>query len=722
MRASLAGLICISFSILGSAATPRALPEGDVPDDRRLSELRTLNSYFPFKSMTDPKQWPARQSEIQRRILLSQGLWPMPTKSDLNASVHGRVEQDDYVVDRVILESIPGHFLTGSLYRPKSGEGPFPAVLSPHGHWQDGRFYTASDNQVRSDLASGAERFENASRYPIQARAVQLARMGCVVFVYDMTGNADSIQIGHRPDKASHLDRKSEWGFFSTQAELRLQNMMGLQTWNSIRALDFLLQLDDVDPQRVGVTGASGGGTQSMILGAIDDRITAAMPCVMVSTSMQGGCTCENAPYLRVDQGNIDIAAAIAPRPLGLTAADDWTVELQSKGYPELRQLYANLGHKNRLTAAFNVHFKHNYNHVNRTVMYGFFNQHFKLGFDAPVLERDFSPLSRAEATVWTADHPAPVGDSIGDVHEVRILQLATAESGRHMEELILESEDQVGGFHRVIGGAWETIINRNLDQVRDVRYTKTKEMNLNGLTASLGILDHAGEQLPMAEINGTGEKGTVVWITDEGKQGLFDGDHVRPFVAEVAQAGYRVVSADLFGQGEFLKDGQSLDAQRRWYQRGGDAAWQKFSGYTYGYNHPLFVQRVHDVLSVLKQVSAGTDRNVYLVGMGAQAGAIAVAARSQSGDAIARTFVDFQGFRFDSLDRQDDPMFVPGAVKYLDVDGLLSLCIPAKLDVVGVENSIVNRVGQSSGKPGGVQWHNSRGDLLSAIRKAISH
>ncbi len=189
---------------------------------------------------------------------------------------------------------------------------------------------------MKSQVEAGAETSLINGRYPIQARAVQLARMGCLVFVYDMTGNADSIQIEHRPAEWSHLDTKQDWGFMSVQADLRLQNMMGLQTWNSIRAIDFLLELDETDPNRIGVTGASGGGTQSMIIAAIDDRITAAMPCVMVSTAMQGGCTCENAPLLRIDQGNIDIAAAIAPRPLGLTAADDWTIELETKGYPDL--------------------------------------------------------------------------------------------------------------------------------------------------------------------------------------------------------------------------------------------------------------------------------------------------------------------------------------------------------------------------------------------------
>ena len=81
-----------------------------------------------------------------------------------------------------------------------------------------------------------------------------------------------------------------------------------------------------------------------MILGAIDERIAASMPCVMVSTAMQGGCTCENAPLLRIDQGNIDIAAATAPRPLGLTAADDWTIDLKMSGFPDLQNVYQDDG------------------------------------------------------------------------------------------------------------------------------------------------------------------------------------------------------------------------------------------------------------------------------------------------------------------------------------------------------------------------------------------
>ncbi|MEO1526515.1 MAG: acetylxylan esterase [Planctomycetota bacterium] len=671
--------------------------------DKRLQPLRNLNSYFPFKQVSID-EWPQRRDDIRRRILVSQGLWPMPTKADMRPVIHGRVEREDYVVDRVFFESIPGHYVTGSLYRPKKQSGPVPVILCPHGHWSDGRFYDVGDAGIRQELAIGAERFAIGGRHPIQARAVQLARMGCLVFVYDMTGYADSIQIGHRPDDWRHLDRPKDWGFFSAQAELRLQNMMGLQTWNSIRALDFVLELPDVDPTRVGVTGGSGGGTQSMILSAIDDRITASMPCVMVSTSMQGGCTCENAPYLRIDQGNVDIAAATAPRPLGMTAADDWTVELKEKGFPDLKKLYQDLGHKDRLTAAFNVQFTHNYNHVNRTVMYGFFNRHFGLGFQEPVLERDYKPLSREEASVWTQEHPAPSGDHVGDAHEVRILQLATQDSKERIASLIPDSTDETDEFQRIVGGAWETILGRSLADVGEVTYKELGRRTGTEHDAVVGTLEHQGESIIVIKVPAKKTpRGTVVWLA--GGDAL--DDTLNPTVVNLANSGWNVLSLGLFQPGQ--------QRQRMWFQPGGDRGWRVFSGYTYGYNHPLFVRRVHDVLTAIAHATAESE-TVHLVGLGKQQGTIVAAARTQAGDTVERTFIDTQGFDFATLTRQDHPMFVPGAVKYLGVEGLVALTAKHTLDVVGVAPSIPRRVASAIGSSDRVTMHQDSAALMQAI------
>ena len=362
----------------------------------------------------------------------------MPSKPPANAVIHGAVDRGEYTVEKVFLESFPGHFVTGSLYRPKGKAGKLPGVLCPHGHWANGRFYEAPADKFKKQLESGAEKFDPSGRYPLQARCAQLARMGCVVFHYDMVGYADSVQLAHRPGLRDAMNTPENWGYFSPQAELRLQNMMGLQTYNSIRALDWFETLPDVDPKRIAVTGASGGGTQTFMLCALDERPAVAFPAVMVSTAMQGGCTCENACYLRVTEGNIGIAALIAPRPLGLTGADDWTVEIATKGFPELKALYTLLGHPDLVQATPLTQFPHNYNYRSRAAMYAWLNQHLGLGLTKEQLvEKDFAPLTRDELTVWNDEHPKPEG---GDDYERSLLKWITADwekrAGRMVDTL----------------------------------------------------------------------------------------------------------------------------------------------------------------------------------------------------------------------------------------------------------------------------------------------
>ncbi len=294
------------------------LPPGKLPDDARLGPLKDLNGYFPFTVSANPEAWKQRAEYVRRQLLVATGLWPMPTKTPANAVIHGKVDRDGYTVEKVYLESFPGFYVTGSLYRPKGKSGKLPGVLSPHGHFPNGRFYETPFKEVREQFVNGAERFDVGGRYPLQARCVQLARMGCVVFMWDMVGYADSQQISeavaHRfKQRRPEMETPTDWGFFSPQAELHLQSIMGLQTYNSIRVLDWFSELPDVDPKRIGVTGESGGGTQTMLIGALDPRPAVLFPAVMVSTAMQGGCTCENCDYLRVGTGNIEFAAMAAP-------------------------------------------------------------------------------------------------------------------------------------------------------------------------------------------------------------------------------------------------------------------------------------------------------------------------------------------------------------------------------------------------------------------------
>ena len=193
-----------------------------------------------------------------------------------------------------------------------------------------------------------------------------LARLGCVVFHYDMVGNSDSMQIKHRE------------GFKDVDAQLRLQTFMNLQTWNSIRAVDFVA---DAPRSRSGAASASPARPAAA-------RNRSSSPPAMIASprlsrpswcpaSMQGGCICENCAYLRVGTTNIELAALIAPRPLGMTAANDWTKELETKGLPELKNIYKMYGAEENVMAKY-LSFPHNYNQPSREVMYNFFNKHLK--------------------------------------------------------------------------------------------------------------------------------------------------------------------------------------------------------------------------------------------------------------------------------------------------------------------------------------------------------
>ncbi len=703
-------IMVIALAVLSSGGTLRAepgrvLPAGQKPNDRRLGPMKDLNGYFPFSPPATKEAWLARAEQVRRQILVATGLWPMPTKTPANAVIHGRIERDGYTVEKVFLESFPGHFVTGNLYRPTGRTGKLPGVLCPHGHWANGRFYAADEKRHRWDLVEGAERFEVGGRSPLQARCRQLAKMGCVVFHYDMVGYADSVQLDHGPGYRQAMSTPENWGYFSPQAEVRLQSMMGLQTYNSIRALDWFSALPDVDPHRIAVTGASGGGTQTFILCAIDPRPAVAFPAVMVGTAMQGGCTCENACHLRVETGNVEIAALIAPRPLGMTAADDWTKEIMAKGLPELKTVYKFFGVEDRVMAKALVHFPHNYNYVSRAVMYHWMNKHLKLGLEEPVVEDDFKPLSIAEMSVWDAQHPKPKG---GDDYERSLLKWITADSERQMQALVPHDAASLAEYRRVVGGALEAMIGRTVPPKGAVRAGRDRFEHSGPYVVGKALLRYEakGEEIPSITIFPEDTKGdlrrVVIWIDPVGKQGLFNSDaKPREEVCKLlAEGGTAVVGIDLVGQGEFTPDGKPWAKARLLTASG----WNRFLGYTLGYNHSLFAQRVHDVLAVIAVIRNENPANCKICLVGAKgAGHWVAAARAIAGSTVDEAVIDTGGFRFAKVTTLDDPDLLPGGAKYLDLPGILALSAPCPMELRGEGDNapaVVTAAYRAAGRP----------------------
>ncbi|MDT7829383.1 hypothetical protein RQM65_11955 [Pricia sp. S334] len=337
----------------------------------------------------DLESWKKRAEKI--RTVVREGMqWDkMPDiEGNFNPIIHSTRKMDGYVVENIAIESFPGFYVTGNLYRPIESEGELAAILSPHGHLEDKRLLE-----------------------DVQTRCAVLARMGAVVFAYDMIGRGESQQVDHYIPIA-----------------------LALQTYNSKRVLDYLLSRPDVDPERVGMTGGSGGATQTFMLTAIDDRITASAPVVQVSAHFFGGCVCESGmPVHRsadIQTNNVEIAALAAPRPMILVSnGGDWTRNTPQIEYPYLQNVYALYDAEHKIE---NVHLpaeRHDYRYSKRAPVYNFFDAHLNLnGGTIPYedgYKEDFvTLLQKDELKVFNEEYPLPADALQGDAAVLEYLKL----------------------------------------------------------------------------------------------------------------------------------------------------------------------------------------------------------------------------------------------------------------------------------------------------------
>jgi len=325
----------------------------------------------------DRESWENRADVIRQGIIDGMQLEKMPViEEQFHPLIHNRREMDGYAVENIAIESFPGFWITGNLYTPVSPKEKNPAVLCPHGH--------AADKRLSAD---------------VQIRSAALVRMGAIVFAYDMVGYGESHQVNHKMPIA-----------------------LLLQTYNSRRVLEYLLSRPDVDPERIGMTGGSGGGTQTFMLTAIDKRITVSAPVVQVSAHFFGGCICESGMPVHKSEhhqtNNVEIAALCAPRPLLLVSnGADWTRNTPRIEFPYVQQVYALYNAENRVE---NVHLpleKHDYGPSKRAAAYNFLGHHLNLNmgslpYDNGYREDFVSILEPDQLKVFDAEHPLP-GDAL---------------------------------------------------------------------------------------------------------------------------------------------------------------------------------------------------------------------------------------------------------------------------------------------------------------------
>ena len=335
------------------------------------------------------ESWEKRATIIRNGIIDGMKLNQMPkVNGEIKLIVNNTRRGDGYIVENVAFESFPGFYVTGNIYRPLNPGKKCAAILTPHGHWDNRRFMAEA-----------------------QTRCAAFARMGAVVFIYDMVGYADSRQVTHDIPIA-----------------------LLLQTWNSQRVLDYLLSRPDVDPERIGITGESGGGTQTIMLTAIDNRIKVSVPVVMVSAHFFGGCICESGMPVHKSKNhqtnNVEIAALCAPRPMLLISdGSDWTCNTPRIEYPYIQRVYALYNAEHRIE---NAHFPaevHDYGYNKRSVAYTFLARHLNLSLSKLPYKNGFDEsfvkiLTDNELRVFTREHPIPANALQGNEAVSKYLNL----------------------------------------------------------------------------------------------------------------------------------------------------------------------------------------------------------------------------------------------------------------------------------------------------------
>ncbi len=659
--------------------------------DRRRTEIRHLNLPCEFVAPATKEAWEKRARALREHILVSMGLWPNPVKCPLNARITHRVERDGYSIENVYFESIPGFYVTGNLYRPAGAdgnpgakgtpgaegaadvkgtegaadakgtagadgnpgakgtagaEGSFPAILNPHGHWQEGRLNHEPDGSI-------------------PARCINFARQGYIAFAWSMAGYNDSTQLAHR---TFGDDRKQLWGL----------SLMGLQLWNGIRSIDFLHSLPEVDKHRIACTGASGGGTQTFMLTAVDDRVNAAAPVNMVSGHMQGGCICENGPNLRIETNNMEIAALAAPRPLLLVSATgDWTVNTPVLEYPAIRAVYALYEAEDRL-GQVQIDAGHNYNAASREAVYAWFGK-WVLGENGRDAGRDAGREDGRDAGDRFKDKPVEVEppaqmlavtpDNKPDlwVDEDGLTSTWIERVRKQLNTMQPEDARSLRRFRQVMSAGFRSVIGIPGQPGEDLVETWLGLRKTDSGTVRQGYIGwrDAGERIPVTEFRPEGKPlGAVLVVHPDGRSALTGDDGQVPgrLLQQLAGRGLAVLAADVFLTGEAE----------------GEMDTSSFAYHT-TYNRTVTANRVRDVVTAAACLRRRSGfSSVSLVGIGA-AGPWCLLACGLCPQ-ITRAVIDADRFDTGSDEEYQEKLFIPVLRRLGGLSTAAALATPADL------------------------------------------
>ncbi len=597
--------------------------------DARLTTVRHLNLRYELPSYKTADEWLQRAKLLRLQVQIACGLFPPLSKTPLNPRRIVCYEDDDVVVERVVLETFPNFYLTGNLYRPKKGKPPYPAVLHPHGHvpQPEGRLYERE-----------------------RIRAMAMAKLGFVVFAYDMVGYGDQFQVVHR---APETPQEHLWAI----------SKGGVQTWNSTCAIDFLLSLPEVDKKRIGCCGSSGGGTQTFLLAAVDERLALAVPTKMVSAHMQGGCICENPPLLRVDTCNPEIVALFAPKPLLLISDDgDWTNETPRYEFPFVQSIYRLLNAEEKCA---NAHFSegHEFAQGSREAYYNWAIRWLKNDGKPPVEPVKEPKMQLPEAQkfrVWGDDLPKPHNAITWDA----LVDWLKTQANETIERMRPTDKRSLAQFQRFMRPALQATLAVSVPSSEQIIAQQGERKSINGLTMQQIWLGrkNVGDRIPTVQILTATKKAkeAVLLVSEKGAaMEVWTGESETTDLAKRLAERFEVLAIDAFRTG-MASGERKTDVQ-----------------FFATYNRTDDAERVQDILTAVAYLRQ-RFKQVHMVGIGTAGLWVLLAGAVTEGD--GKVIVDASQFDASSDDEFVKRLFVPCLRRVGDLRTALALIAPRPL------------------------------------------
>lgn len=576
-----------------------------IPEDSRLIADRHTHTLFPITKFFSREEVEKRREELRFNLRMAAGLYPWPEKTPLNPKYEHIGDYEGYSIKKVMFESRPGFWSTGNLYLPNPMPKKVPAILNVIGHWEPQRLTRQEDADYPQQLAN-------------------FARMGFICLVTDMIGKVDSLQISH------------EYG--KNEKELWKSNGLGIQLWNNVRALDLLCSMPEVDSEKIGMTGASGGGSQTLFLSLVDDRIKAAAPINMISLQMQGGCQCENAAGLRRHTDNSEMCAMLAPRPLFLAGSTgDWTKDQETMEYPAMLETYRQYEAENMVEHYYQVA-DHQYNAKTRQRVYSFFSRHL-MGREMNWVEQPIEVADVQDLTWFRG-----CGHALGFENDDEFYAAHKAERAADVAALSAEEKRKMLGWMTGIDSASPVTADGDL-------------IEMDGITIEKNVVTAAkGEQIPYIRLIPANWDGKRVCLALGGNGKMcVDNEMIQRKLAE----GISVISGDLFMTGEFEGAEKTI--------RGGERG----SNYFTTFHDTTDSFRAQDVALLWKvALSYGSEGSLWADGCAARAVACALPLLEN----VVSAQLERKALSLESEQEYFEHCFVPGLMTLGGLEGCLKL------------------------------------------------